>query len=114
MSAFWQSVFLQGGYNTTIVMVGALLLGLSAGAAGTFVFLRKRAMLSDAVSHATLPGLCLAFVVMAAFGTDGRFLPGLLLGAALSAAFGLWAVEIILKRTKLSEDVAIGAVLSVV
>lgn len=107
------ALLLQFGYNATLVTLGAALLGLAAGFAGTFLFLRKRALVSDAISHATLPGIVLAFLVMVAFGGDGRNLPGLFLGAALAAAFGLWCVSYLTRKTRLGEDAAIGAVLSV-
>ena len=45
-------------------------------------------------------------------GFDGRNLPGLLIGSAISAMFGLFAVQWLASRTRLSEDAAIGAVLS--
>ncbi|MDH3265248.1 MAG: metal ABC transporter permease, partial [Paracoccaceae bacterium] len=92
---------LQLGYNATLVAIGAALLGLAAGATGTFLFLRKRALLSDAISHATLPGIGLAFIVMTALGLDGRALPGLLLGSAISSGLGLLAVHWIATRTRL-------------
>ncbi|OAN73318.1 zinc ABC transporter permease, partial [Jannaschia sp. EhC01] len=92
---------------------GPPLPGFAAGAGGSFLFLRKRALVSDAVAHATLPGVGLAFIVMVALGGDGRSLPGLLIGSALSAWLGLLAVGWLVQRTRLSEDAAIGAVLSV-
>lgn len=104
---------LQLGYNATLVTLGAMLLGMAAGVGGTFLFLRKRALVSDAVSHATLPGVAIAFMVMVAFGGEGRNLVGLLLGAALSAGIGLLCVSWLTTRTRLAEDAAIGAVLSV-
>jgi len=108
-----EALTLGAGYNAALVAVGAALLGLAAGAAGTFLFLRKRALVSDAVAHATLPGIGLAFVVMAALGGDGRNLLGLMAGSALTATAGLLLVEWIARRTRLAEDAAIGAVLSV-
>ena len=110
---FVAALTLTAGYNTALVAVGAGLLGAWAAGIGTFVLLRKRALVSDAVSHATLPGLCIAFLVMTAFGGDGRSLTGLLAGAAISAGLGLIAVDWIVARTRLAEDSAIGAVLSV-
>lgn len=101
------------GYNTLLVALGAGLLGLAAGIVGAFLFLRKRALVSDAISHATLPGVALAFMVMVAFGGDGRSLIGLMAGAALSALAGLGIVHWLTSRTRLGEDAAIGAVLSV-
>ena len=111
--AFLDALFLQAGYNASLVAIGAGLLGFAAGSTGTFLFLRKRALVSDAVAHATLPGTALGFLVMVAFGGDGRSLPGLLAGAALTAVIGLFVMEWITRRTRLAEDAAIGAVLSV-
>ncbi|SMX48718.1 metal ABC transporter permease [Maliponia aquimaris] len=112
MTPLFDALLLQAGYNAALVTVGAALLGFAAGAAGTFLFLRKRALVSDAVSHATLPGVGLAFIVMVSLGGDGRNLAGLLAGSAVTAGLGLLAVEWIARRTRLSEDAAIGAVLS--
>ncbi|MEL6233928.1 MAG: iron chelate uptake ABC transporter family permease subunit [Pseudomonadota bacterium] len=111
--ALLDALLLAAGYNAALVAIGSGLLGAAAGAGGTFLFLRKRALVSDAVAHATLPGICLAFILMAALGGDGRSLPGLLVGASLTAGLGLLAVDWIARSTRLAEDAAIGAVLSV-
>lgn len=108
-----EALTLQLGYNATLVTIGAALLGIAAGATGTFLFLGKRALVSDAIGHATLPGVGLAFIAMVALGGDGRALPVLLLGSALSAWAGLLCVSALTRRTRLGEDAAIGAVLSV-
>ena len=107
------ALFLQLGYNATLVAIGAALLGAASGITGTFLFLRKRALVSDAVSHATLPGVCVAFLVLVALGGDGRNLAGLLIGSAVSAGIGLWCMNWLTRNTRLAEDAAIGAVLSV-
>jgi len=109
----WQALTLQLGYNATLVAIGAMLLGIAAGVSGSFLFLRRRALVSDAISHATLPGVGLAFIVMVALGGDGRNLAGLLAGSAISAAIGLLCVQWLTRNTRLAEDSAIGAVLSV-
>lgn len=107
------ALLFQLGYNANLVMIGATLLGIVAGVSGTFLFLRKRALVSDAISHATLPGVGLAFIIMVSFGGDGRSLAGLMLGAGLSAGVGLLCVHWLTRATRLGEDAAIGAVLSV-
>lgn len=109
----WDALALQLGYNATLVAIGATLLGVSAGVTGTFLFLRKRALVSDAISHATLPGVCLAFMLLVALGGDGRNLLGLLAGSAISAWVGLLCMNWLTRNTRLAEDAAIGAVLSV-
>ena len=111
MTAFLEALLLQAGYNAALVAVGAGLLGFAAGASGSFLFLRKRALVSDAVAHATLPGVGLAFIAMVALGGDGRNLVGLLAGSAVTAWIGLLLIEWITRRTRLAEDTAIGAVL---
>jgi manganese/zinc/iron transport system permease protein len=113
VSAFADALLLQAGYNAALVTVGAALLGAAAGSTGTFLYLRKRALVSDAIAHATLPGVGLAFIVMVALGGDGRNLPGLLLGSAVTAGIGLLLVQWMVQRTRLAEDAAIGAVLGV-
>ena len=60
-------------YNTRVVVLGVMALGTAAGLVGTFLLLRKRALTADALSHATLPGIAIAFMVMVAFGSDGKF-----------------------------------------
>ncbi|NCO85516.1 MAG: metal ABC transporter permease [Rhodobacterales bacterium] len=110
---FWQALLLQAGYNATLVTVGAALLGVAAGAVGSVMVLRKRALVADAMAHATLPGVAMAFMVMVWLGGDGRSLAGLMAGAALSAGCGLLTVDWITRKSRLAEDAAIGAVLSV-
>ncbi|MEM7598397.1 MAG: metal ABC transporter permease [Pseudomonadota bacterium] len=109
----FEALTLQLGYNATLVTIGATLLGLTAGAVGTFLYVGKRALVSDAISHATLPGIGLAFIAMVMLGGDGRSLPWLLFGSAASAWIGLLCVSWLTHRTRLTEDAAIGAVLSV-
>lgn len=113
MSSFLEALFLQAGYNAALVAIGALLLGVAAGVTGTFLFLRKRALVSDAVAHATLPGIGFAFILSVLIGGDGRNLIVLMIGAAATAVAGLVIVEWMTRRTRLAEDAAIGAVLSV-
>ncbi|MEM6340828.1 MAG: metal ABC transporter permease, partial [Pseudomonadota bacterium] len=113
MNPFLDALLLQAGYNAALVAIGAALLGFAAGSSGTFLFLRKRALVSDAVAHATLPGVGIAFIVMVSLGGDGRSLIGLLLGSAITAWIGLLLIEWIARHTRLAEDAAIGAVLGV-
>ena len=56
--------FARENYNTLVVLIGVSLLGASSGMIGAFAVLRKRALTGDALSHAALPGLCLAFLAL--------------------------------------------------
>ncbi len=100
-------------YNTRVVIVGTTLLGLAAGLSGTFLILRKRALLSDTLSHATLPGIALAFILMTVFFGDGKSLIGLIAGAAVFAVLGTGSVLLIERYSRLKDDAALGVVLSV-
>jgi len=103
----------SAGYNTAVVMAGATILGIGAGVIGTFSLLRRQALISDAISHATLPGIALGFLLALALTGDGRNIAVLTLGAALSGGFGILVVQWITHNTRLTEDAAIGTVLSV-
>lgn len=100
-------------YNTRLVVLSTALLGTACGLAGTFLLLRKRSLMGDALSHATLPGICLAFMVMVAVGGNGKWLPGLLLGALVSGIIGYLCVIGIRRITPIKDDAAMGIVLSV-
>ncbi len=50
-------------YNTRVVVLGTMLLGLAAGLTGSFTLLRRRALMGDALAHATLPGICVAYML---------------------------------------------------
>lgn len=69
--------------------------------------------MGDTLSHATLPGVGIAFMVSVAFGLEGKSLPVLLLGATLSGVLGCWAVLFIRNHSRIRDDAAMGIVLSV-
>ncbi len=101
-----------GGYNTTIVILSTTLLGIAAGIVGVFALLRKRSLVGDALSHATLPGIGLAFIIATSMGYDGRSLPVLLFGATVTGVAGILAIQWLIRHTRLREDAAIGIILS--
>ncbi len=107
------TVLTMQNYNTRLVTLSALTLGLAAGLIGSFLLLRKRSLIGDALSHACLPGIALAFIAMVTLGGTGKYLPGLLLGASLSGAAGAAAILLIRRTTRLKDDTAMGIVLSV-
>lgn len=94
-------------------MICTLLLGCACGLMGGFLLLRKRSLMGDTLSHATLPGVGIAFMVSVALGMEGKFLPVLLLGAAVSGVIGCWAVLFIRNHSRIKDDAAMGIVLSV-
>lgn len=107
-----QVLLLQAGYNTIVVMLGAAALGAATGVVGVFAMLRRRALVADAVAHATLPGVALGFMVAVALGFSGKNLSFLLSGAALTAVLAALSIQWIANRTRLTEDTAIASVLA--
>ena len=89
-------------------MLGAMALGLVSGALGTFAVLRKQSLLGDAISHAALPGIALAFIF-----TGSKSTLVLLLGAALSGWIATLLMLNVVRTTRIKEDSALGLVLSV-
>ena len=96
-----------GSSVTANIMLGTAVLGATAGVIGSFAVLRRRALVGDMLSHAALPGICLAFLIM-----GDRNLLGLSLGALVTGLLGIGVVAILLRWTRTKEDAAIGIVLS--
>ena len=94
--------------NVRYVTLGSVLLAASSAVVGCFTLLRKRALVGDAVAHAVLPGVCLAFILS---GTKNPFI--LLLGAFITGWVSLVTIDFITSRSRIKEDTAIGLVLSV-
>lgn len=111
LAEFWPALALD--YNTRIVFLGTAILGMCCGIVGTHLFLRRRALLGDVVSHAALPGVCLAYLINEAWqpGT-GKTLGGLMLGAGASAVAGVACLEGIRRTRRLPDDAALAIVLS--
>lgn len=91
-----------------LVMLGAVLIGCASGVLGTFAVLRKRSLLGDALAHAALPGVALAFMI-----TQSKDLPVLLAGATASGVVGVLVIQVIVNHTRIKADAALGIVLSV-
>ena len=111
-SYIWNVVTLQS-HNVRLVVLSTALLGASSGMVGTFLLLRRRSLLGDALSHATYPGVALAFLVMLLVGGEGKWLPGLLLGGAITGVTGVLLVLAIRNTTRIRDDAAMGIVLGV-
>mgnify|MGYP000421192649 CR=1 FL=1 len=94
--------------NVRYVVLGVMLLGASTAVVGTFTFLRKKSLVGDAVAHAVLPGICLAFI----FSQVKNPLV-LLVGAFLSGWLSILSIDFISKRSRIKADAAIAIVLTV-
>ncbi len=94
--------------NIRYVVLGTAFMAAGSALVGCFTFLKKRALVGDAVAHAVLPGICLSFLVSA---TKNPLL--LVIGAFITGLMAIGAMDAIVKHSKLKEDTATGIVLSV-
>ncbi len=95
-------------YTLRNVALGAAILGIVSGALSTFAVLRKQSLLGDAVSHAALPGVVLAFIL-----TGMKTPLVLMLGAVIAGWLGVTLVGVIVRETRVKFDSALGIVLAV-
>lgn len=89
-------------------VVGAVFLGVSCGILGSFLVVRKMALIGDALSHAVLPGVAAGFLWS---GTKDPV--AVFVGAVVAGLLGTLTVGWIRRTTRLKEDTALGLVLAV-
>lgn len=85
-----------------IITIGALV-AVSCSLVGSFLVLRRMAMLGDAISHAVLPGIALAFLL-----TGSRNSWIMLVGAAALGIITAFLVQVLSRRGGVRSDAAIG------
>ncbi|MEL6539488.1 MAG: metal ABC transporter permease [Bacteroidota bacterium] len=107
MDTFLKFLFLADP-NIRYVVVGTFLLTSSTAVVGSFALLKKKVLVGDAVAHAVLPGVCLAFILT---GTKNLFY--LAVGACFSGGLSLVLIDSISQSSKIKEDTAIALILSV-
>lgn len=95
-------------YTLRNVFLGTMLLGIGSGFVGSFAVLRKQSLLGDAVAHAALPGVIIAFLI-----TGSKITLPLLLGAGISGFVGAAFINLIVNTSKLDTDAAQAIVLGV-
>ena len=96
LSALGQYKFLQAALITSI------LVGVMSGVIGSFIILRGLSLMGDAISHAVLPGVAVAYML----GIN------LLLGASIFGILAAMLIGYVASHSKLKNDTAIGIVFS--
>ena len=99
---------LLSDYTLRTVALGTALLGAVSGALGPFAVLRRQSLLGDAISHAALPGIGLAFLI-----TGSKLPLVLMIGAALTGWMATAMVMAVTTRSRIKYDSALGLGLSV-
>ncbi len=89
-------------WNGKIVAMG-FLVSLACGLIGTFIVVRKLALMGDAISHGILPGLALAFFI-----TNTKDLFPMFIGACIAGLLCSLCIEWLQKKSPLKSDAALG------
>ena len=95
-------------YTLRNVALGSALLGIVSGVLGCFAVLRRQGLLGDALAHAALPGICIAYLL-----TGLKTPIVLMLGAAAAGWLGTLLLLRLVREARIKEDAALGIVLSV-
>ena len=88
-------------------LIGSILLGITCGLLGSFIVVRKMALVGDALSHAVLPGVALGFL-----WSQTKDPVAIFVGATIAGLLGTAVVSLIKQTTRLKEDAALGLVLA--
>jgi manganese/zinc/iron transport system permease protein len=90
------------------IQLVAVVVAVACALPGVFLILRRMAMMSDAISHAILPGIVVGFFITERLGS-----PLLVVAAALTGLLTVLLVELIERTKRVKEDAAIGIVFPV-
>ena len=90
---------------TLVILLVASAVAASCALVGTFLVLRKMALLGDAISHAVLPGIVIAFLL-----TGDRSALPMVIGAGALGVVTVFLVELATRTKRLREDASIGVV----
>lgn len=89
--------------NDIFIILTAVLVAINCALLGSFLLLRKMAMLGDAVSHAVLPGIVVAYFFA---GDKGSVF--ILAGATVAGLAATFLIDFFSRRIRIQNDAAIG------
>jgi ABC-type Mn2+/Zn2+ transport system permease subunit/Mn-dependent DtxR family transcriptional regulator len=98
----WLAPFGERWWQETLC---SALVGVACGVLGCFVVLRRMALIGDALSHAVLPGVVIAFMITRTAGVIG-----LLTGALLAGLATAVLINLVSRFSRTKEDSSIGIV----
>ncbi|BDU39709.1 metal ABC transporter permease [Vibrio nigripulchritudo] len=100
-------------HTVMIVTLGTTIIGFLAGSLGTFAYLREQSLLGDVVSHASLAGITVAFVIASLLGSASPkstlvLVPGAIVAGTLAMLFA----GAVVRHTKIKMDAAFAVALA--
>lgn len=115
VSTWTERLLLIRDYRVQLIV--SALIGATLGLVGCFVVLRRMALLGDALSHAVLPGVAIAFLIISrlAAGSGGHMggtgeVSGLFMGALIAGLLTTLGINVVARHSRVKEDTAIGIV----
>ena len=99
---------LFSGYTFQTVTTGCILLGIISGIVGSFAVVKKQGLIGDGISHSTLPGVVIAFLIIGEKNTEF-----MLLGALLFGLLSAYLVQLIVDNSRVKFDSSLATILSV-
>lgn len=104
ISSLLQSLIEPFGYTfMQRALLSCALIGFTNGFLGTFIILRRQALLADALSHSLLPGLAVAAILI------GLSPGGLLLGGLVAALLVALGGQLITRNSRLKDETAVAS-----
>lgn len=100
----WQERLTSPFVHHYVQLICSVLVGAVLGLLGCFVVLRRMALIGDAISHAVLPGVVIAFLLV------GTGISGLFTGALLAGVLTAVGINLVTRYSRIKEDAAIGMV----
>ncbi len=97
-----------------VVALGTSIIGGCSGAIGCFAYLRKQSLIGDVISHSSLLGIMVFFLISYMItGTGSKSLWILIPGALTAGTGALLLTRLLFNRTKLKNDTSLGVMLAI-
>jgi manganese/zinc/iron transport system permease protein len=91
--------------DTFYILFTGTLVAVSCGLLGCYLVLRKMALIGDAISHAVLPGIVIAYLV-----SGSRDSAVMIVGAGMIGLLTTFLIEFLHRKARLQEDASIGVI----
>lgn len=110
---FEEILALFGDHTVRVVAAGSSMIGFVAGSLGCFAYLRRQSLLGDVVSHSSLSGITMAFIVSSLlFDTVAKSMIVLVPGAIVAGSLAMLFAGAVVRRTKIKMDTALAVTLA--
>ena len=93
----------EAGESSLWIVVMGFLVNAACGLVGSFLVLRRMALVGDAISHSLLPGIAVAFLL-----STSRSSGLMMVGAVGAGLLAVWLIEFIHRNTRVKPDAALG------